>query len=80
MKLKTEFVFPPIPVRNCDWSCIDEDTYDGAPDSSTRNDIGWGATEAEAIADFHRLMEEKRESQMTEEEYERERPNRSKSA
>lgn len=43
---------PPIPVRDADWSAVDDDTYDGAPDSPTRGQIGHGATEAEAIADL----------------------------
>lgn len=32
------------------WHAIDDDTYDGAPDS--RSPIGLGATPAEAIADL----------------------------
>lgn len=57
MKIRTEYVHPPIPHRNFDWSAVDEDTYDGAPDSSTRHHIGWGATEADAIADLKELLE-----------------------
>jgi hypothetical protein len=34
------------------WAAIDEDTYDGAEDSSTRHQIGLGNTEEEAIADL----------------------------
>ena len=53
MKIKTEFVYPPIPIRNCDWSAIDDDTYDeGAP-------IGRGRTEQEAVADLMEQLEEK---------------------
>ena len=37
---------------------IDRDTYDGAPDSTTRNHIGYGETEAEAVADLRRLLDE----------------------
>lgn len=58
MKIRTEFVYPPIPVRNFDWSAIDDDTYDGAEDSSTRGQIGYGRTEAEAIADLKAILEE----------------------
>jgi hypothetical protein len=47
MKIETHFVHPPIPVRSCDWSAIDSETYNG-PGSP----IGRGATEAEAIADL----------------------------
>ena len=58
MKIRTSFDYPPIPVRNFDWSAIDEDTYDGAEDSSTRGQIGRGATEAEAIADLMDQLED----------------------
>jgi hypothetical protein len=43
------------------WSALDDDTYDGAEDSSNRHDIGYGATEEEAIADLMRLLQEKAE-------------------
>jgi hypothetical protein len=43
---------------SCRWSAIDEDTYDGAHDSRTRNQIGWGRTEAEAIADLMQQLED----------------------
>lgn len=58
MKIRTEFVYPPIPVRDFDWSAIDDDTYDGAEDSGTRGQIGYGRTEAEAIADLKAILEE----------------------
>lgn len=44
-KLVTTHVCPPIPDRRNDWCAH----YDGDEESG---DIGWGATEAEAIADF----------------------------
>jgi hypothetical protein len=50
MKIRTHYDPKPIPSRDSDWSAIDQDTYDGAPDSRT-NQIGWGATE-QAIADL----------------------------
>lgn len=34
------------------WSAVDDDTYDGAEDSKTRAQIGWGATEQDAIDDL----------------------------
>lgn len=49
----------PIPDRRFDWIAYDESTYDGAEDSSTRNEIGYGRTEADALADLQRLMSEK---------------------
>lgn len=39
------------------WSCIDGNTYDGAPDSSNRNMIGYGATKEQAAADWRELYE-----------------------
>lgn len=50
MKIVTEFVHPPIPIRQFDWSAIDDDTYDGAEDSHCP--IGYGATEQAAIDDL----------------------------
>ena len=47
MKIRTNFVHPPIPYRGSDWVAYDEQTYDG-PGSL----IGSGATEQEAIADL----------------------------
>ena len=40
------------------WSALDDDTYDGAQDSNNSHMIGYGMTEAEAIADLKRLMRE----------------------
>lgn len=43
IKIRTEYVCPPIPVRGCDWSAVDDNTYEpGCP-------IGWGRTEQAAI-------------------------------
>lgn len=45
-KIRTHYVFPPIPLRQFDW-CAVRDSYEpGWP-------IGYGRTEAEAIADLH---------------------------
>ncbi len=52
MKISTSFDYPPIPDRQFDWSAIDSDTYDGAPDTSPPSPIGYGPTEAAAIADL----------------------------
>ena len=56
MNIKTECVCPPIPTRRFDWLAYDDNTYDGAPDSGTRNQIGHGATKQEAIADLMEQM------------------------
>jgi hypothetical protein len=52
MKIRTDYWPKPIPTNRFDWSAVDDDTYDGTPDSGNRNQIGYGATEEEAIADL----------------------------
>jgi hypothetical protein len=58
MKIRTTHVYPPIPMRNFDWLAVDDETYDGAPDSRSRNQIGYGRTEAEAVADLKEKLED----------------------
>jgi hypothetical protein len=58
MKILTDFVHPPIPLRGFDWSAIDSDTYDGAEDSGNRHQIGWGETEQQAIDDLLEKLSE----------------------
>ena len=29
MKIRTDYIYPPIPDRSCDWVAVDDDTYDG---------------------------------------------------
>jgi hypothetical protein len=58
MKISTHCIYPPIPIRDYDWSAIDSDTYDGAPDSRNRAQIGYGRTEQEAITDLMNLLED----------------------
>lgn len=50
-KIITEFVYPPIPIRTCDW-CAYLDGYEPG------NKIGWGTTEEEAKADLLEQLEE----------------------
>lgn len=57
MKIVTEFWAKPIPLRQFDWSAIDDDTYDGAEDSNCP--VGYGATEQEAITDLVEQIEER---------------------
>jgi hypothetical protein len=52
MKIRTEYVFPPIPDRRFDWSAVDDDTCDGPG-----YPIGTGPTEAAAIADLLEQIE-----------------------
>jgi hypothetical protein len=53
MKIRTEFVYPPIPIRDFDWIAVDDDTYDGHG-----GPIGYGRTEADAVADLMEQIEE----------------------
>lgn len=46
MNIRTHYDPKPIPLREFDWSAVDADTYDYT------EPIGWGRTEAEAIADL----------------------------
>ena len=43
--IRTEYVFPPIPMRQFDWSAVFDNYEPGCP-------IGYGRTEKEAIADL----------------------------
>jgi len=55
VRIRTSFDYPPIPVRDMDWSAVDDDTYDVdcAEDGFFSNClIGRGATEQEAIEDL----------------------------
>lgn len=56
MKIRTDYWRKPIPTSAYDWSAVDDDTYDGAPDSGNRNQIGYGATEEAAIADLMEIL------------------------
>ena len=52
MKIKTEYD-PRALMPSWEWLAVDDDTYDGAPDAGPKaRAIGYGATEAEAIADL----------------------------
>lgn len=52
MNITTDYWAKPIPTSAFDWSAIDADTYDGAPDTIPACPIGYGATEDAAIADL----------------------------
>ena len=59
MRIRTSFVYPPIPDRRWDWSAVDDETYDGSDESRGRaRVIGYGRTEAEAIADLKQQLAE----------------------
>lgn len=51
MKITTQHVYPPIPIRTRDWmACLEDSDGDGPQ--------GWGKTEAEAIADLKQQLED----------------------
>ena len=60
-KIRTDFWMKPIPPRQFDWSATYDD-YDGAEDSGNRGQIGYGRTEAEAIADLRENYPRKSEA------------------
>ncbi len=51
VRIITHNIYPPIPIRNFDWSAV-LDSYDEG------DAVGYGATEAEAIADLREQLEE----------------------
>lgn len=56
----TEFVYPPIPSRNMDWSAV-TDNYDCDCDESgyfSHCPIGYGRTEIEAMDDLIEQLED----------------------
>ncbi len=53
IKIRTENVYPPIPIRDYDWSAVDDNTYDGEGCP-----IGWGRTEQAAIDDLIEQLSE----------------------
>ena len=62
LKVRTTFEYPPIPVRDMDWSAVDDSTYDCDCDEGgffTTCPIGRGATEQEAISDLLGQIEER---------------------
>ena len=58
MNIKTSYWRKPVPTCDYDWSAKDEDTYDGAEDSPTRGQVGYGKTEQEAINDLLTILGE----------------------
>ena len=61
IKVRTTHEYPPIPVRNMDWSAVDDDTYDVDCDQDgyfSTSPVGRGATEDEAIKDLLEQIEE----------------------
>ncbi|MFK4647182.1 hypothetical protein ABIF96_005756 [Bradyrhizobium ottawaense] len=60
VKIHTNFDYPPIPVRDMDWSAVTDD-YDCDCDADgffSFSPVGHGGTEQEAIADLLEQMED----------------------
>ena len=55
-EIKTEYWAKPGPSRNFDWMAFDA-AWDGDTETAKHYAIGWGKTEAEAIADCRAEME-----------------------
>lgn len=54
MNLRTIYDPPPIPERQFDWQCYDEDSYDGAEDAGAlAHCLGFGLTEQAAIDNWY---------------------------
>jgi hypothetical protein len=51
--IRTDYVYPPIPIRQFDWSAVEDNTYDGEGSPQ-----GTGATEEEAITDLLEQLED----------------------
>ena len=56
MNIVTEADTTGYAPRDCRYSAVDSDTYDGAPDSRTRSTVGYGSTPAAAVADLMALL------------------------
>lgn len=63
MRITTTYHGPTVYPR-CAWTAIDEDTYDGAPDSKCAH-MGFGNTELEAVQDLMLILEEEEEEPTT---------------
>lgn len=53
LKIVVSYDYPPIPVRDMDYSAVDDSTYDGEGCP-----IGRGATALEAVADLLEQLED----------------------
>lgn len=58
MKIVATYDPKPVPLRHWDWTAIDADTCDGAPDSPNHYQVGYGATRLEAINDLAEMLKE----------------------
>jgi len=65
LRIRTDYWLKPGHIRDFDWSAVDDATYDGAEDSHCP--IGYGRTEAEAIADLMQQIEDRAQERAAEE-------------
>jgi hypothetical protein len=56
MKIRTEEDTTGFAPRDCRYSAVDDDTYDGAEDSRNRATVGYGATPDAAVANLLELL------------------------
>jgi len=63
MKIKTDYWLKPIPMRNFDWTAVDDDRYDGT------GPVGCGRTRDEAIEDLLEKIEWQYGRDLTDAEY-----------
>lgn len=58
-RIITEHVYPPIPLRQFDW-CAYPEGYEPTDSDGVGGGgpVGWGRTEAEAIADYRQQVED----------------------
>jgi len=62
IKVSTNFDYPPIPVRDMDWSAVDDSAYDCDCDEDgyfSTCPVGHGATEQAAIDNLIAQIEER---------------------
>lgn len=63
MAIVTRYIHPPIPIRSFDWSATLDDYDPGEPDGECgyhgSDPIGYGAIEADAIAELKNAIEER---------------------
>lgn len=57
MRIRVSHVYPPIPDRRYDWSAVDDDTYDGAPDA--HGIIEYAPTREAAIEQLRDVLAER---------------------
>ena len=60
VKIRTECICPPIPIRDMDWSAVTDD-YDADCDQDgyySSHPVGYGATEQESIDNLLEQLED----------------------